>query len=121
MEYKKFEQMTFLGYLLLHYIDQGKYISIDEICQHLDDGDVVEFIFNKFGMDNNNFNVNNLRDANNVLKRKYVSKSKAKEQGIDKNGLNYLMWLILEDVTRLLYEIDMDDDNNIKVETYRAE
>lgn len=119
MKFKKFEQMALLGYQLLHYVDQGKFVSIGEVCQRIEDGDVVEFIFKRLGMDNTNFSSDDIADVNIVLKEKDISETVAKDLGIEKNGLAYLVRLILEDATNLLYDIDMDDDNDIQVESYR--
>lgn len=119
MSYKKYEQMAFWGYQLLHWIDQGKYISVEEVCSHIEKGDVVNFISNKIKWDNTNISIEDISGVNEELKKKNISQSQAESQGVSENGLIYMMHLILEDCTNLLYNIDLDDDNDVNVETFR--
>ena len=107
--YPVFAQMSLFAGELMRMIDEGQKLSVEEVCEHVGNGDIVEFIKTACGFKNINVSVDNVKSANDVLKNKYVSENEAKKVGIENNGLIYLLWLISDDTNRLLYNMNFND------------
>ena len=116
MEYTIFAQLGFFAGELLRMIDEGQMISIDEVCDNIENGTIVEFIKTRCGFKNLNVTVESVRDVNLILKEKCVGEREARNCGLNNNGLIYIVRLIIDDLTGLLYDIKFND---IDPEMYR--
>lgn len=111
-----FDQLSMFAMELLHHIDEGESLPIDAICEHIDNGTIVEYICTQLGFKNLNVSFESVADVNDILKKKDVRENVAYEKGINNNGLVYLVHLIIEDFTNLLYDLQF---NGIDADQYR--
>lgn len=111
-----FFQLNMFAGEVLRLIDEGHSLEIDEICRHIEAGDIVEFVNNSYGFLNMNVTIESIHDVNDALKESYVSKNKAMEVGINNNGLICLVYLILGNATRDLFNLY---SNDIEPDDYR--
>lgn len=111
-----FAQLSLFAKELLRMIDEGQTAPIIEVCDNIEQGTITEFIYTHCGFKNLNVTLENIADVNKVIKEKYVSKNEAHNRGINNNGLVFLVHLIVEDSTKLLYDIKF---NGIDPESYR--
>ena len=114
--YAVFAQMNMFGGELMRMIDEGQKLSVEEVCDHIENGDIVEYVKAKCGFKNINVTVEGIKAVNAVLKNIYVSENEARKVGIENNGLIYLLWLINDDTNRLLYNMKFND---IEPDVYR--
>mgnify|MGYP001120534020 CR=1 FL=1 len=106
-----FGQLSLFAYELLRIIDEGQTVSISDVCDNIEQGTITEFIKTRCGFKNVNVTLESIPDVNNVMKEKYVSENEAYNRGIDNNGLVYLVHLIVEDLSKLLYDMKLNDIN----------
>ncbi len=104
-----FAQMNMFVGELMRMIDEGQNLSVEDVCDHIEAGDIVEYVKTMCGFKNINVSVDNVKATNDVLKNFYVSENEARKVGIENNGLIYLLWLINEDTNRLLYNMKFND------------
>lgn len=116
MEYTIFAQLGLFAGELLRMVDEGQTISIDEVCDNIENGTIVEFIKTRCGFKNLNVTIDSVRAVNLILKEKCVGEHEARNYGLNNNGLIYIARLIIDDLTGLLYDIKFND---IDPETYR--
>lgn len=113
-----FGQLGLFVQELLRIIDEGQKASIVDICTNIEQGTITDFIYAHYGFKNVNVTLESITDVNKIMKRKYVSEREAEIRGINNNGLVFLAHLIVEDLTRLLYDMKF---NKIDPESYRYE
>ena len=111
-----FNQLNLFAMELLRMIDEGQTASIIEVCDNIENGTITEFICTQFGFKNVNVTLESIADVNKVMKEKDISVNKAHIKEINNNGLVYLVNLIVEDLTHLLYSMRL---NRIDPETFR--
>ena len=97
-------------------MDEKQEISIEDVCNYIENGTIVQFIKTKCGFKNINVTVDSVKDVNYILQNKDVSVNKAQNMGINNNGLAYITGLIIEDLNGLLYDMELNDVNP---ESYR--
>lgn len=97
-------------------IDEGQTVSIGEVCDNIEKGTIVQFIKTRCGFKNLNVTVESVKRVNDVLGNKYVSDNEARNEGLNNNGLVYIIILIIDDLDRLLYDMKFNDVNP---ESYR--
>lgn len=88
-------------------IDEGQIVSIEEVCDNIGKGTIVQFIKTRCGFKNLNVTVESVND---VLKNKYVSDNEAQNMGLN-NGLVYITRLIIDDLNGLLHNMKFNDVN----------
>lgn len=113
----QFAQMNMFGRELLRMIDEGQSLSIEDVCVHIENRNIVEYVKRTCGFKNVNISVNNIKDVNEILAEKVVGQNEAKCQGITKNGLIYLVNLIIEDSDLLLNNMKL---NSVYPDSYRG-
>ena len=106
-----FAQLGFFAKELLRMIDEGQSLPIDTVCNSIENGSIVQLIATKCGFKNINVSPDTIPDVNGILKEKYVSKNEARDRGINNNGLIFIVHLIIEDLTALLYNLKFNDIN----------
>lgn len=111
-----FGQLNYFAGELLRMIDEGQTVSIEEVCDNIENGTIVQFIKTRCGFKNLNVTVESVKRVNDVLKNKYVSDNEARNMGISSNGLIYITRLIIDDLNELLYDMKF---NNVNPESYR--
>lgn len=111
-----FGQLIRFANELLRMIDEGQTASIIDVCDNIEQGTITEFIRTHCGFKNLNVTLESISEVNNVMQNKNVSEREAHNCGIDNNGLVFLVHLILEDLSKLLYDMKF---NNIDPELYR--
>lgn len=118
MEYEQpvFGQLGLFASELLRMIDEKQCVSIQEVCDNIESGTIVQFIKTKCGFKNLNVTVDSVKGVNDILKNMYVSDKEAQNMGISNNGLVYITRLIIDDLNRLLYNMKF---NNVNPESYR--
>ena len=114
--YPIFDQINQFTLEILQMVDQGKVLSIEEVCDHIEEGNIIDYIGTKCRY-SCSFNKNNIVEINDLLKNKYVSEAEASHRGIKSNGLLFLLCLMSEDTVHLLYTMT---NNNINPEDYRV-
>lgn len=114
--YPVFGQLCLFANELLRMIDERQEISIEEVCNNIEKGTIVQFIKTKCGFKNLDVTVDSVKAVNDILKNKYVSDNKARNMGINNNGLVYITRLIIDDLNGLLYDMKFNDVNP---ESYR--
>lgn len=92
----EFAQMNIFARELIWMVDEGQTLSIEEVCNHVEAGNIVQYIKNSCGFKNINITVDNVKDVNSILAERYVSEREAQNQGIKNNGLLYLLNLIID-------------------------
>ena len=102
---------------LLRLIDEGHNISIEEVCRHIDNGDICRFLQVKFGYKNLNINKEMEENLEILLMEKYVSDNEAAKWAITKNGLLYIVEILVSDLIGCMYNIK--NNMNLKLESYR--
>ena len=112
----RFNQLGWFAEEVLRIVDEGQVIPIEAVCDNIEHGTIVEFIQTQCGFKNIEVTPDSISDVNDVMKRKYVSENDARNKGISNNGLIYLVHLIIEDSTALLYDLHLNDVNP---ESYR--
>ena len=117
MIHPKFSQLSMFACEVLRIVDEGQVISIEAVCDNIEQGTIVEFVKTQFGFKNINVTPDTIPDVNSVLKEKYVSENEARNRGISNSGLIFLAHLIIEDLTSLLYNLKFND---ISPESYRG-
>jgi hypothetical protein len=117
MEYEQpiFGQLNYFAGELLRMIDEGQTVSIEDVCDNIEKGTIVQFIKTRCGFKNLNVTVESVKGVNDILKNKYVSDNEAQNMGIN-NGLVYIMRLIIDDLNGLLYDMKWTD---VDSESYR--
>jgi hypothetical protein len=117
MEYEQpiFGQLNYFAGELLRMIDEGQTVSIEDVCDNIEKGTIVQFIKTRCGFKNLNVTVESVKGVNDILKNKYVSDNEAQNMGIN-NGLVYIMRLIIDDLNGLLYDMKWND---VDSESYR--
>lgn len=103
---------------LIRMIDEGKTLKIEGTCEHIEKGDICEFIQELFGYSDININKNLMQDINFMLREKYVSVKAASELKVNNNGLLLLVRLIIDDYKSCLFNMENSD---ILVESFRRE
>ena len=118
MEYEQpiFGQLNYFAGELLRMIDEGQTVSIEEVCDNIEKGTIVQFIKTKCGFKNLNVTVESVNKVNDVLKNIYVSDNEARNMGINNNGLVYITRLIIDDLNGLIYDMEF---NKVNPESYR--
>lgn len=111
MEKIAFEQLREFSNELLRMIDEGQSLPINVVCDSIDNGSIVQVIAKKCGFKNINVSPYTIPDVNAILKEKYVSENEARNRGIDKNGLIFIVLLIVDHLTNLLYQLEFNDIN----------
>lgn len=104
------------GRELLRMIDEGQSLPIEDVCVHIENRNIVDYVKSTCGFKNINISVDNIKDVNAILAEKVVGENEAKSQGITQNGLIYLVNLIIEDSDLLLYTMDQ---NAVYPDSYR--
>lgn len=112
----QFAQMNMFGRELLRMIDEGQSLPIEDVCVHIENRNIVDYVKSTCGFKNINISVDNIKDVNAILAEKVVGENEAKSQGITQNGLIYLVNLIIEDSDLLLYTMDQ---NAVYPDSYR--
>lgn len=114
----KFSQLNDFAYELLLLLVDGEKEDVEIICNEIEQGTIINYFYEKYGFKdiNNINNINNLVDVNNIMKMKYVSNRNAENQGLSKNGIVYLIELILHDLVSTLYNLK---SNGINPDDYR--
>ncbi len=95
---------------LIRMIDEGQTLSIDEVCNHVETGNIVQYIKSSCGFKNVDITVDNVKEVNSILAERYVSEREAQNQGITNNGLLYLLNLIIDFNDRILYDIKWNSE-----------
>lgn len=118
MEYELpiFGQLSLFAGELLRMIDEGQTVPIYEVCDSIENGVIVQYVKTKCGFKNLNVTVESVNKVNDILKDKYVSDREAQTMGINNNGLVYISKLIVDDLTKLLYDMRF---NNVDPELFR--
>lgn len=93
---------------LLHLIDSGKSITIEDASAHMEKGDIFEFINTSCGYDNINVKTDMAKDINSALERE-VSENEATKRGIEKNGLIYVLSILVGDWMNTLSDMQLDE------------
>lgn len=81
---------------ILFLLDQGKSISVEELENISDNEDIVEYIGKEYGFRNVNSTPENQKLLKAKLKDIYISEQKARDNGIENNGLIYLFDILFE-------------------------
>lgn len=102
---------------ILRMIDEGESITIEDACHYIEDGKIVEFVNEQVGFKNINVTVETVSKVNQVLAGVCVSANKACENGIENNGLVYIVNIIVGDYEQMLFNMDNDE---INLGLYRA-
>ena len=84
---------------------------METICDQVEAGTIVNYIYKTFSFKNMNNSLDSLSDVNDIMKNKVVSETDAKSMLLDKNGIAYLLQLILYDLQNNLYDIKFNDIN----------
>lgn len=116
MNLPKFAQLHSFATEILYLIEKGEVVSVEQVCNQIEDGAIVNFINNTFGFKNMNTKFESITDVNEMLKAFYVSEQDAEKRLVNKNGLVYIMHLILEDLNTVLYDMKF---NNINPDEFR--
>lgn len=104
----EFAQMNIFARELIRMVDEGQTLSIEEVCNHVESGNIVQYIKSSCGFKNVNITVDNVKAVNSILAERYVSEREAQNQGIANNGLLYLLNLIIDFNDRILYDIKLN-------------
>lgn len=116
MKKAEFAQLGDLARELLRMIDEGQSLPINVVCNSIENGSIVQVIATKCGFKNINVSPDTIPDVNALLKEKYASENEARNRGINKNGLVFIVYLIIDDLAGLLYQLKF---NGINPEEFR--
>lgn len=86
-------------------LDQGESISVEELENISDKEDIVEYIGKKYGFKNINSTPENQKLLKAKLKDIYISEQKARDSGIENNGLIYLLDILFEMMNTERFEL----------------
>lgn len=110
-KHPKFAQLCAFASELLLLLNSGENVSVETICDQVEAGTIVNYIYKTFSFKNMNNSLDSLSDVNDIMKNKVVSETDAKSMLLDKNGIAYLLQLILYDLQNNLYDIKFNDIN----------
>ena len=113
-----FAQLGSFAREILRIIDEGQTVTLEDVCKNIESGTIVEFVYTNCGFKNVNISLKTLSDVNGFLQNKYVSEHEAYNRGINNNGLVFIVHLIVEDFSSLLYNMHWNDVNP---ESYRTD
>lgn len=119
MKYPIFAQLSFFAKEVLRMIDEGASATIEDVCDNIERGKTFEFLQTRFGFKNINVTAKAMPDINNALKFYYVSENKAANEGLNNNGLLYLVNIVLEDLNQLLYNMKHNDPDAFRNEALK--
>lgn len=102
-QYPEFSQLILFANELLRMIDEGESLSVCDVCEHIESGFIVEFVYTQCGFKNLNVTVDGIRKVNNILKNHFVSENEASKKGVNKNGLLFILWLVLEEFSQAFF------------------
>lgn len=115
----KFGQLVMFATEILYLIDEGKSVSVEVICEQIENGTIVNYVKNTFKFKNSNSSSLIIdADVNAIFKNKYVSKREAEKYFVSKNGLIYVIHLVLEDLNEALFNMKFND---INADDYRCD
>lgn len=117
MDNLAFAQLGAFAKELLRIIDEGQSLPINTVCESIENGCIVQLIATKCGFKNINVSSDTIPFVNDVLKEKCVLENDVRSSGITNNGLIFIVHLIVQDLTALLYNLKFND---INPEEYRA-
>lgn len=92
--------------VLTHFVDKGYLESLQTIEEKYDDKILVEYIINKYSAIEDlpifkNININDLEEIYNNV---YISENEIKNQGIENNGLLYLINVASDELQNIIFE-----------------
>lgn len=103
-QYPEFSQLILFANELLRMIDEGESLSVRDVCEHIESGFIVEFVYTQCGFKDLNVTVDGVRKVNDILKNHFVvSENEARGKGINKNGLLFILWLVLEEFSQTFF------------------
>lgn len=91
-----FSQINFFRLEILYLLDQGKVISVKELENISDNGDIVEYIGETYGFKYQESTPDNQRLLKEKLKDYYISEGDARKYCIENNGFVYLLHILFE-------------------------
>ncbi len=97
-------QINFFGLEIMHLLDQGKSMSVEEFEAISDNEDIVEYIGRTYGFKNLNSTPDNQRLLKERLKEIYISEGEARKSNIENNGLVYLLSILFDMAIRDAYD-----------------
>ena len=103
-----FSQINFFRLEIMYLLDQGKFISVEELENISDNGDIVEYIGKKYGFKNINSTPENQRLLKERLKDYYISEGDAKKYCIENNGFVYLLHILFELIINDAYDYKLN-------------
>ena len=107
----KFAQLCEFASELLQLIDNKKSEEIEIVCEQIEKGNIVNYFQEKYSFQNMNSSLEGFVDVNTIMKKMYVSDQDANCKGFDSNGIAYIIKLILDDISRNLFNMECNDVN----------
>lgn len=99
-----FSQINFFRLEIMYLLDQGKSISVEELENISDNGDIVEYIGKTYGFKYRDSIPDNLRLLRKRLKDYYISEEDARKYCIENNGFVYLLHILFELIIHDAYD-----------------
>ena len=114
--YPKFTQLHLFASELLLILSSKKDVSVEIICNQIENGKIVEYIKKQFGFKNMNSSIEYFKDIDSIMKRKYVYENEARNLSLEHSGIGYLIQLILDDFNANMCDMS---NNGFNPDDYR--
>lgn len=116
IKYTKFEQLFSFASELLIILASKKDVPVETICDQIDAGTIVEYIFKKFGFKSMSNTFTKFSDINAIMKKNGAFENDAKDLGQGNSGICYLIQLILDDLRTNMYDMEL---NHVNPDSFR--
>jgi len=107
----KFAQLNGFVSELLLLLEDNKNEKIEIVCDQIEKGNIVNYIQEKYDFKNINSSLEAFVDVNTIMKKIYVSEQDANSKGFERNGIAYIIKLILDDINKNLFDMKFNDVN----------